>query len=171
MITTSLQATSSRPPYLHPRPTTKADAIRNLQAFSTEYLQRRPPPNFKRFEPDTLVNSCLGWTMLNGPKVHSVLQKLGASGPCLREATSYFAIVYAFVPEGTLDEKTIQAQLDFFYLTGFVCAPVREGNWRSSGVLVDFSDIISPLAPGWDSFKYGRMVKTELGFYDLEGKS
>lgn len=44
---------------------------------------------------------------MDGPEVYSALEKLRARGPCLPDDMSYFAIVYSFVPEETLDEKMI----------------------------------------------------------------
>ncbi|KAI1499395.1 hypothetical protein F5X99DRAFT_430776 [Biscogniauxia marginata] len=169
MITTSLRqaSVSGKRHYIHPCPTTKKHAIRNLKAFSTEGIGCPPPPHYKSFSPHIQINTCLGWMVINGHQVRSALKALGVV-PYLKTDESYFAIVYSFVPKGDLDEDIIQSHLDFFYLAGFECVPLKEDNWRGSGILVDFSDLVSPHAPEWDRFKYGRMVKTKLGFYDLE---
>lgn len=73
-----------------------------------------------------------------------------------------------FVPEGLLEEDMVQSSLDFFYLAGFVCVLVKLDNWRGSGILVDFSDLILPHSPAWRQFYYGKMVKKESGRFDLE---
>lgn len=174
MISTSLREGTStdRPLFLHPRPKIREDSIRNLKAFSTEYSEKyraSPPPTFQRFIPDVHINECLGWTQLDGDRVWSLLHKMRA-GPCpgLTQLPWYFAIVYTFVPEATLDEDVVQSHLDFCYLAGFICVPVKLDNWRGSGILVDFSDLVSPHFPEWQQFGYGRMVKKESEMYDLE---
>ncbi|KAK3363762.1 hypothetical protein B0T25DRAFT_417340, partial [Lasiosphaeria hispida] len=51
-----------------------------------------------------------------------------------------YIIVYDYVPLGKMDVEIAQAQLDFFYRTGFAQMPYREFNWRR-GRLVDFGDL------------------------------
>lgn len=60
---------------------------------------------------------------------------------------TYFCIVYALVPfpEGQLDVDAVVSQLDFFHITGFHSVAFNPDNWLGRGVLVDFSDLVSPL--------------------------
>ena len=64
------------------------------------------------------------------------------------------AIVCEYVEEGENDPVTMQEGVDFFWLTGFsrTHSPLA-GNWKS-GVLVDFSDIVSPYGYGWQAKLY-----------------
>ncbi|KAK0629941.1 hypothetical protein B0T17DRAFT_506453 [Bombardia bombarda] len=163
MIKTSLKqaALNDRHIYLHPCPRTYKEALRNLKAFSAEAaLEPTPPPNFKPADFDARPNDCLGWTEFSAQEVRTLLQRLKADAPDMEpDRSSYFAIVYSFVPEGTLDDAVIQAQYDFFYLVGFTFAQFKEDNWRGSGILVDFSDLTSPLTTWWDRLVYGKWIK------------
>ncbi|KAB5576235.1 hypothetical protein GE09DRAFT_619468 [Coniochaeta sp. 2T2.1] len=159
MIDASLQraATTKRPIYVLSRPTTKAEALRNLWAFSDEgNVQCDPPPQYSQFNPpDVQINKCLGWTKLTG---RSILQALNRARILtdIKSDETYFPIVYDFVPKGKLEADTILSQLDFFHVAGFYNVPFNPTNWLGRGVLVDFSDIVSPLAHelDWDKQSY-----------------
>lgn len=152
---------------------TRKDAVANLRAFSEEFAleyRARPPPYFTQFEPprDIRINTCLGWMRLPDHVVWSQLGEKTADYANLTRRPWYFALVYTFVPEGTVDEAVVQSHLDFFYLAGFVNVPAKLDNWRGPGILVDFSDLVHPMSKEWDRFMYGRMVKKRNGAYDLE---
>jgi len=132
-----------QPIYVFPNPTTRSAALENLRAFSDEgrcachepeaLLGREP------FSSDAQVNGCLGWSELNGsdiPRTHRHWD--------IKVDETYFCIVYDFVPKDKLDVDTIVSQLDFFHLAGFHNVPFNPANWRAGGVLVDFSDLVSP---------------------------
>lgn len=165
MVKTSIKNASlaGKHVYINPKPRRYRDAYRNLKAFSAEATaksQEEPPANdFEPFHPDVLPNTCLGWMELSGQEARVLFRQLRAFAPDMPADKSYFAIVYTFLPEGQLDDAVIQSQMDFFYLTGFVCPAFKEDNWRGSGILVDFSDIVSPLSPSWNRMLYGRKIK------------
>lgn len=167
MVTTSIKKASltGKHVYIHPKPRRHRDAYLNLKAFSAEEAAKslEPPANFEPFHPEVLPNTCLGWMELSGQEARALFRRLRAFAPDMPADKPYFAIVYSFVPEGQLDDTVIQSQMDFFYLTGFVCPAFKEDNWRGSGVLVDFSDIISPLSPSWQRVLYGRKIKMVIG--------
>lgn len=73
------------------------------------------------------------------------MTEAGIFGDIKNEET-YFCIIYAFVPKGNIDIDVIVSQLDFFHIVGFYNVPFNPTNWRGEGVLVDFSDIVSPFA-------------------------
>ncbi|KAL7922244.1 hypothetical protein ACQKWADRAFT_83311 [Trichoderma austrokoningii] len=166
MITTRLEqaAANGKPVYLNPKPSTREDAFRNLECFSAEYSDDRPehcePVIFK-----TTVNPCHGWTIVDGLDINKRLYN--SRGSPLLEDRRYFAIIYDYASKGKLEDEAVQAQLDFFYLAGFICLPVEERNWRGAGTLVDFSDLLAPHSRMWRSSRYGRMVKTERGLYTI----
>ena len=173
MLAASLRqsAVDGKPRYINPRPVTNRDAIRNLRAFSAEYVECAPRSNFEPFTTAAEINPCLGWISFDGPALRAVFRHLWAPTYDVDyDAEAYCAIVYQFVPEGTLDDNVVLSHLDFFYLTGFVNVLFKEDNWRGSGILVDFSDILLPLAPEWDRLSYGKLVKRPSGMYDLEPK-
>lgn len=74
---------------------------------------------------------------------------------------TYFCIVYAFVPGKRLRADTILSQMDFFHAVGFDIVPFNPANWRGEGVLIDFSDIISPFFHlDWDNARYAKYQET-----------
>ncbi|KAM7182889.1 hypothetical protein V8F33_013941 [Rhypophila sp. PSN 637] len=172
MITTSIKKASlaGNHIYIHPKPREHRDACLNLKAFSAEAADKSPVPpvNFQPFRPDVLPNTCLGWMELSGKEARALFHMLQAFAPDMPADKSYFAIVYLFVPEGQLNDTVIQSQMDFFYLTGFVCPAYKEDNWRGSGILVDFSDIVSPLSSSWQRLLYGRKIKRRVGTQGVE---
>lgn len=143
-------------------------------AFAAEPLVQ-PPPCFSAttdwapVDRTTLeILRCFGWTEMphshvmralgrcsksagQFPQVDRAYADLDKDGPC-------FAIVYSFVLEEELDVKTVQQQLDFLYLAGFVLVPFYEQNWRGKGVLVDLCDLVPPYCRGrWRQNDYWRM--------------
>lgn len=168
MIIASLEkaAADDRTIRIHPRPVTRKDAVINLKAFAADRSTDEVPSHFEPILLDTQINPCLGWATIKGKDANKLLWAR-RQYPSLREE-SHFAIVYRYVPREKLDEAAVQIQLDFFYRVGFVWMYVEERNWRGAGSLVDFSDVVSPHAPEWDSTRYGRMVKTRHGFYHVE---
>lgn len=148
MINTSLlHATATgRTIYLLPNPTTKSQALRNLWAFSKEgSIETSVPKHFEPFALNGRMNDCLGWTELKGSTINLALTEAGILGD-IKDEETYFCIIYAFVPKGKLDADVILSQLDFFHIVGFYNVPFNPANWRGEGVLVDFSDIVSPFA-------------------------
>lgn len=150
MIDASLRgaAAAERTIYLRPSPTTKRHALRNLWAFSEEgsnSMEESPPKRFEPFSPKARINDCLGWTELKGSAINSALMETDVFSDIKNEET-YFCIIYAFVPEGNIDADVVISQLDFFHVVGFYSVLVNLANWRGEGVLVDFSDIVSPFA-------------------------
>lgn len=120
--------------------------MRNLWAFSKEGFESIPPENFKELSlPSTPINNCLGWVEIPS---HAINQAL-PYGSLMKMEESYFGIVYDFVPRARLNPDAISSQLDFFHVAGFDIVPFNPTNWRGEGILIDFSDIVSPLAPDW----------------------
>lgn len=150
-------AITKRAIYVFSRPTTKAEALRNLRAFSDEgNLQCDPPPQYSQcIPPNVQINRCLGWTELTGRSILRALNRARILKDIKSDET-YFSIVYDFVPKGKLEADTILSQLDFFHIAGFYNVPFNLTNWLGRGVLVDFSDIVSPFAHDldWDEQSY-----------------
>ncbi|KPM34267.1 hypothetical protein AK830_g12308 [Neonectria ditissima] len=161
MIDASLHRarTTKRPIYLFPKPKTRMQALRNLFAFSDEAGEKgSPPDHFEPFAPDVRVNDCFGWTELSGSTINAALSK--ARVPMdIDNGERYFAIVYAFVPKGRLEGGAILSQLDFFHIAGFYSVPFNLTNWLGTGVLVDFSDIVSPFADRYDWDEHSACVR------------
>jgi hypothetical protein len=159
MIDASLRraARAERAIYVFPKPTTKAEALRNLRAFSDEgNLQGGPPPqHYQPFTPNVQINRCLGWTELTGRSIVQALRRARTIQD-IQDDETYFSIVYGFVPKDKLEADTILSQLDFFHITGFHNVPFNPNNWLGRGVLVDFSDIVSPFAHPleWEKHSY-----------------
>lgn len=161
MVAASLQhaAANGKSIHLNPKPINREDAMRNLKSFSTEHSDDNPE-YFEPFILKTNVNPCHGWTVVEGSAINQILYNL-REVPVL-QSKRYFAIVYDYVSMGKLDDSTVQAQLDFFYLLGFIPAPFEERNWRGSGTLVDFSDLVPPHSREWRDRDYGRMAKVKI---------
>lgn len=169
MIEASLKRAEEgqRPVRLCLRPTTKKQALRNLWAFSDEGWmpdQETPAAQTEAFAPEVTVNGCLGWMELKGSTVNAAFERCQVTRD-VKDDETYWAIVYEFVPADKLDGDTVLSQLDFFHVTGFYSVPLNPANWRGSGVLVDFSDIVSPFAHvlDWDAHSYARNQKTYHG--------
>lgn len=140
---------------VHPRPRTYKDATNNLKFFLAKHADYPTPSTYIPFNLDVHINPCLGWTTLDGGEIRSVLRKLKVYH-WLKEEEKYAAIVYRFVPKGTLDLKVIQSQLDAFYQMGFINVTPKKDNWRGEGILVDLSDLVSPRALEWEPWFYKR---------------
>jgi hypothetical protein len=74
-------------------------------------------------------------------------------------SSDFYAIIYDFVPPSKLELGVVQTQLDFFYIIGFSVESLKADNWEGKGLLVDFSDILSPL----DNFWCPSLVRYEAG--------
>lgn len=172
MITTSLRHASAagRSILVNPSPITKRDAVKNLQAFSANCSRDQSPSHFQPISLNTQINPCLGWATINGKDANQAIHAQ-CGIPCFNRDETYFVIVYHYVLDEELRIPVVQAQLDFFYQTGFICTPVEERNWRGPGILIDFSDLVSPHAHEWEEFTFGRLVRSKDGFYYLHGRS
>lgn len=148
MINTSLcrAKAEDRAIYLLPNPITKSEALRNLRAFSEEgSVDKCPPKHFEPFSPSVQINDCLGWTELKGSTINLALRKARILWD-IKDEETYFCIIYTFVPKGVINVDVVLSQLDFLHITGFYNVPFNPTNWGGDGVLVDFSDIVSPFA-------------------------
>ncbi|KAL8354295.1 hypothetical protein RB601_003923 [Gaeumannomyces tritici] len=191
LISASLTQASARklPIHLNPNPTTWNDAIRNLKAFSDTHADEyRAYPGFAPFQPDGVhINDCLGWLHLDAKTVFQVFKnhthfRVGIKPePKRRKKTNdeprwvgyqpwFFAIVYAFVPEGNLQKDVIQSSQNLFHMAGFINLPYNPMNWRGSGVLVDHSDIIGLMEKGkeWTESCYAHEARTKNTVKGLE---
>jgi hypothetical protein len=134
-------------------PATTYDALQNLKSFSIEGRdQNCRTDNLELFSPNVQLTPCYGWTQLSGAAIKAYVPIPTE----LRDEEQYFAIVYDFVPKGRLEFENIVNQLNFFHITGFLNVPLNCENWLSTGVLVDFSDIV-PLHTGrrwWRESEY-----------------
>ncbi|KAH7184195.1 hypothetical protein DER44DRAFT_710179 [Fusarium oxysporum] len=145
-IDTSLRLAgdSGREILLNLEPTSAREAYQNLKSFSTEACDQKPEAGkLKPFRPKVRINPCHGWTQLSGAAINGHTQEPSA----FQDKEQYFAIVYDFVHEGQLEAKNIINQLNFFHIAGFLIVQLNLENWLSTGVLVDFSDIV-PLHAG-----------------------
>ncbi|KAL8407708.1 hypothetical protein RB594_006518 [Gaeumannomyces avenae] len=191
LISASLTQASARkqPIHLNPNPTTWNDAIRNLKAFSDTHADEyRAYPGFAPFQPDSVhINDCLGWLHLDAKTVFQVFKnhthfRVGIKPePKRRKKTNeeprwvgyqpwFFAIVYAFVPEGNLQKDVIQSSQNLFHMAGFINLPYNPMNWRGSGVLVDHSDIVGLMekGKGWTESCYEDEARTKNTVKGLE---
>lgn len=138
-----------RPIYVHPNPTTRSQAVDNLQAFSVDEgdtydIAALEAEGRRRFLPDGVdeaaiksINKCLGWMELDTDEVDEELEPLRrVFPPIFREVDKeaivtgvlnrglpqgkVFCLVYRFVPdEGPMDFEYIMRQADFFHTVGF----------------------------------------------------
>ena len=142
---------------MRPEPKTVHHARNNLRAFCEQAATRPQPKGYIPIEGDAQLVGCLGWTEIKGSKVNERLRGLPQEHKVADE--TYPAIVYQFVADaGIPDLDTIDAQTDFFTLTGFELVTFNESNWRGKGVLVDFSDIVPHHVghPWWRERYYSR---------------
>ncbi|RSL94406.1 hypothetical protein CDV31_014320 [Fusarium ambrosium] len=145
---------------LNPNPKTKAEALENLRAIAAAGSKEAPssePDNSVVFAPDVRITRCLGWTQIKGSDInHHLIQTKAECWLDLKDDEIYYANIYDYIPRGQVDLNTLVRQLDFFHVTGFINVSFNEANWRGSGVLVDFSDIVSPFArhPWWQPSAY-----------------
>ncbi|KAF4490456.1 kinase-like domain [Fusarium agapanthi] len=144
---------SERDILLNSKPTTLKEAYQNLMSFSTAAFDQTPGAGkLKPFKPKTRINPCHGWTQLSGTTIVAHTQETKA----FHNEEQYFAIVYDFVPEGQLEAKNIIDQLNFFHIVGFLNVHLKLENWLSTGVLVDFSDIV-PIHTGLEWWRESSM--------------
>ena len=142
---------------MRPGPSSVHHARNNLRAFCEQAATRPQPKGYIPIENDVQLVGCLGWTELKGSKVNQRLRGVPQEHKVADE--TYPAIVYQFVAdEGVPGLDTIDAQANFFHLTGFQLVNFTETNWRGKGVLVDFSDIIPHHVghPWWRERYYSR---------------
>ncbi|RSL75127.1 hypothetical protein BHE90_017040 [Fusarium euwallaceae] len=139
---------SENPIMVHPSPKSSELKLENLYCFSEE--GQRSPPEFESSTPmcsADYINRCHGWLKLdkkNWPKNYHQCEWRGR--PYSPEEADYrWAIVYDYVSSKVKehDLNVTQANIDFFYLTGFEFAYCKPDNWRQ-GKLVDFGDLYSP---------------------------
>ncbi|RSL59036.1 hypothetical protein CEP54_007508 [Fusarium duplospermum] len=136
---------------LNPNPKTRAEALENLRAIAAVGSKEAPKlesDNSFAFPPDVAITPCLGWTQIKGSDINQHLTRTNAE--CwldLKDDEIYYANIYDYIPHGQVDMNTLIGQLDFFHVSGFINVSFNEANWRGAGVLIDFSDIISPFAP------------------------
>ncbi|EWY79263.1 hypothetical protein FOYG_17559 [Fusarium oxysporum NRRL 32931] len=155
---------SGREILLNLEPTTAREAYRNLKSFSTESCDREPEADkLKPFRPNVRINPCYGWTQLSRAAINARFQEPSA----FQDEEQYFAIVYDFVLEGQLEAKNVINQLNYFHITGFLNVQLNLENWLSTGVLVDFSDIV-PLHTGWKWWRKIEYRDNNFGFRDEE---
>lgn len=131
LISTSLReaAANDKPIFLHPKPKTRRDAIRNLRAFSSDYGERYrsdPPEGFEAVVPTIHINDCLGWMQLDGDQASAVFRGLRVDHRDLTKLPWYFAMVYKFVPPGAHQEDMIRSQYNFFYSAGLFVRHTKE---------------------------------------------
>lgn len=76
----------------------------------------------------------------------------------------YYAIVYEYVPDTqcALTADVLQAQLDFFWLSGFCLVPLRAENWTGPGILLDLADLICPWQAAWFASLYKQQRAREV---------
>ncbi|KPA36464.1 hypothetical protein FLAG1_10766, partial [Fusarium langsethiae] len=155
---------SGREILLNLEPTTAVEAYRNLKSFSTESCdQELEADKLKPFRPNVRINPCYGWTQLSKAAINARFQEPSA----FQDEEQYFAIVYDFVLEGQLEAKNIINQLNYFHITGFLNVQLNLENWLSTGVLVDFSDIV-PLHTGRKWWRQSDYRDNNFGFRDEE---
>lgn len=151
---------SGRQVRLNPKPKTRAEALENLRAIAAaggkEELSLESD-NTAVFAPDLRIAHCLGWTQIKGSDINQHL--IRTKTECwldLKDNEVYYANIYDYISKEQVDMDTLIGQLDFFHITGFINVSFNEANWRGSGVLVDFSDIVSPFAhhPWWQPSAY-----------------
>ncbi|KAK3901190.1 hypothetical protein C8A05DRAFT_35148 [Staphylotrichum tortipilum] len=124
-----------------------ANARDNLRAFCDEAVTRPQPAGFVPLESATEPVGCRGWTKLKGSTIND-----------------HFRIA-RFVEEDIPDLDVIDAQVDFFHLTGLIVHRFNETNYLGKGILVDFSDLV-PHHTGrdwWRPVYY--YAQQERGFY------
>lgn len=138
----------------------------NLLAFSTEGRQEQLVKDADAIEITSIprMKKCFGWLKIDGEQFFKLHWRLRPEVVKLRNVADrqilpdrqYFAIVYEYIPEGDNDRGQMQQVLDFLWRAGFdFCQSLRKENWKS-GVLVDLSDIISPVGYSWHKNSYRR---------------
>ncbi|OAA37387.1 hypothetical protein NOR_07086 [Metarhizium rileyi] len=162
------------PILLNPEPESKQDALANLLAFSNEARQHNMgKQSHNLLSIDEIgkiprVRQCHGWLKVTGKELrdHWVRSSCREFEPppilvdkvvrSIDNAEVYTAVVYEFIEETHNDHDVVHSVLDFFWRAGFSHAQSpKEENWKA-GVLVDWSDIASPVSYGWKLTRYGK---------------
>ncbi|KAK4106031.1 hypothetical protein N658DRAFT_562995 [Parathielavia hyrcaniae] len=154
---------------IHAQASTHEDAMDNLLAFSNEGRQQQRMKDLDAIIVSSIprMKKCFGWLKIDGGYLWSLprstrptLVRLRTYGD--RQILSdrqYIAIMYKYVPEGDSEPAQLQAVLDFFWRTGFdFTQSLRKENWKS-GVLVDWSDFMSPIGFQWH--KHGPEIDSD----------
>ncbi|KAH7151929.1 hypothetical protein B0J13DRAFT_251942 [Dactylonectria estremocensis] len=160
--------------WLNPEPKTFHDAVLNLHAFSDEGRRRqlfRKKPGVVQYSNTPQLRKCHGWTMMTGKELYALPSFARPSAVrvdrIMRDISpseDYYAIVYEYVSDGQsgLATDEVQAQLDFFWLTGFCLVPLRTENWKGTGILVDMADLVCPWHAAWFPSLYKRRGAREV---------
>ncbi|TWU70512.1 hypothetical protein ED733_000242 [Metarhizium rileyi] len=162
------------PILLNPEPESKQDALANLLAFSNEARQHNMgKQSHNLLSIDEIgkiprVRQCHGWLKVTGKELrdHWVRSSCREFEPppilvdkvvrSIDNTELYTAVVYEFIEETHNDHDVVHSVLDFFWRAGFSHAQSpKEENWKA-GVLVDWSDIASPVSYGWKLTRYGK---------------
>ncbi|PNY22354.1 Uncharacterized protein TCAP_07149 [Tolypocladium capitatum] len=160
--------------WLNPEPKTFDDALRNLHAFSDEGRRRqrfRNTPGAVEYTDALRTRKCFGWTTISGEELCALRPdsrppEMNMDG-VIREISPtecYYAIVYEYVPDTqcALAADVLQAQLDFFWLSGFCLVPLRAENWKGPGILLDLADLICPWQAAWFASLYRQRRAREV---------
>lgn len=148
--------------YLHPGPTTREDAIRNLQQFSDEGRQKgrfRDLPGAVQVTAKTMprLRRCYGWTTVSPTDIARAIRRglprffVASDVPrTISPGTvDRNAIVYEYIPDHKTEELATQDAMDFLWRAGFqLTSPTRLEDWRN-GVLLDFAAMRCPWHPGY----------------------
>ncbi|KAI1074853.1 hypothetical protein F5B20DRAFT_562058 [Whalleya microplaca] len=171
MIAASIEhsKSSGEPIYLKKDPTTREDAVNNLEAFSDEgrlLKEDFQEGDLMAFKSNAKITDCLGWVEFDPTSFENATAwvdhgiRLGQRpdpGPI-------FGIVYEWVSTEKLEKEIARSQLEFFHITGFSMRWFYPQNWLGNGILVDFSDIIPPFEGlGWDDAEYRLYRKSCIG--------
>lgn len=152
--------TDTLPIRVHARPVGYEDAIDNLLAFSTEGRQRQQVRSADSVQISSVprMKKCFGWLKIDGEYLYNLphwrLRPISVRLPkygdrCVVRGQQHFVIMYEYIPEGDNDTGQMQQVLDFLWQAGFeYTQTLQKENWKS-GVLVDLSDIRSPLDDRW----------------------
>ena len=139
---------SPTPVTLNAAPSTVSDAIKNMYSFSKD-ADAKPPEfdNAVPCPPFPTMTRCYGWVkILSANLPRSFHFYCDIEQPYDYEDLGFqYAIVYEYVRQTWVQDLEIaQAQMDFFYLTGFLSIQSpKDDNWRQ-GRLVDFGDLTLP---------------------------
>lgn len=148
--------------YLSPDPKSRSDAMANLFACSQERRLSKPFKNLPgrvRLSSPPRKRECFGWVRFSSQELLSLPRDLragmilvGRHKRHLLPGKEYYAIVYEFIPDHMplLNDDSIQAAFDFFWLSGFTFMDLRTENWWR-GIFLDAASFISPVAAPWSA--------------------
>ena len=117
------------------------------------------------------VRRCYGWKMLSGEQLYALPSntrppevRVDGLTRKVRRGEEHHAIVYDYVSDsqGPIVSDFVQDRLDLFWLSGFCMVPLRAGNWKGSGKLVDIADLICPWHAGWFPSQHGQRHAGEI---------